>query len=141
MAETVQFSVDLPVSTERVYRAWLDGYEHGRFTGSPASVDGRVGGKYTAFDGTISGETLVMTPYNRIVQTWRTSDLAPGSPDMQIELKLEPTCLGAQLTLIHSGIPDGKSAEYLQNWEQRYFRPLLDYFEELVGSGVVDMDG
>ena len=141
MPETIRFTIDLPVSPERVYRAWLDGYEHSRFTGSPAKIDARVGGEYTAFNGYISGKTLVMTPYDRIVQTWRTTDLKPGSPDMQIELALEPTCLGALLTLTHSGVPDGMSAEYLQGWEDHYFRPLVKYFEEQVGEGAVDIDG
>lgn len=141
MPETLRFSLDLPVSPERVYRAWLDGYEHSRFTGSPAKIDARAGGEFTAFDGYITGKTLVMTPYNRIVQTWRTTDLPAGSPDMGIELRLEPTCLGSQLTLIHSGVPDGLSAGYLKDWEDRYFRPLLRYFEEQVGGGAVDMDG
>ncbi len=141
MAEELKFSVDLPVSTERVYRAWLDGYEHSRFTGSPASVDARVGGAFSAFDGYITGKTLVMTPFTRIVQSWRTTDLPTDSPDMQIELKLEPTCLGAQVTLTHSGIPNGMSAEYLKGWEENYFRPLLSYFEEQVGVSIADMDG
>lgn len=141
MPETIRFTIDLPVSPERVYRAWLDGYEHSRFTGSPAKIDARVGGEYTAFNGYISGKTLVMTPYDRIVQTWRTTDLKPGSPDMQIELALEPTCLGALVTLTHSGVPDGMSAEYLQGWEDHYFRPLVKYFEEQVGEGAVDIDG
>jgi len=141
MPETIRFTIDLPVSPERVYRAWLDGYEHSRFTGSPAKIDARVGGEYTAFNGYVSGKTLMMTPYDRIVQTWRTTDVNQGIPDMQIELVLEPTCLGALLTLTHSGVPDGKSADYLKSWEERYFRPLVKYFEEQVGEGAVDIDG
>lgn len=141
MAETIKFSLDLPVSPERVYRAWLDSYEHSRFTGSPAKIHAAAGGDYTIRDGYISGKTLVMTPFSHIVQTWRTSTFPPGSPDSQIDIRLEPTCLGAQLILNQTGIPDGKSREYLEDWEKNTFRPLLAYFESIVGDSVADMDG
>lgn len=141
MAESLEFKFDLPVSPERVYRAWFDTYEHGQFTGSPAQIDARVGGAFTAWDGYIQGKTLVMTPFTRIIQTWRTSEFPPGSPDSQIELKLEPTCLGAQVTLTQTGIPDGQARQYLEGWEDYYFRPLLRYFETILGEAPADMDG
>src|SRR5512133_2322728 len=98
MAETINFSVDLPVSPERVYRAWLDSYEHSRFTGQPAQIDPHPGGKYSSLDGAVSGRILLSTPFNHIVQSWRSAEFPPGSPDSHVDLKLEPTCLGAQLT-------------------------------------------
>ncbi len=73
MAESLKITVDLPVSPERVFRAWFDSYEHSQFTGSPAKIDPRVGGKFTAWDGYIQGKTLVKTPYNHIVQNWVVS--------------------------------------------------------------------
>lgn len=141
MAESLKLQVDLPVSPERVYRAWLDGYEHSQFTGSRAHIEAKVGGRFTAFDGYIEGEIQVMTPFSHIVQTWRTSDFLPGSPDSLIDLKLEPTCLGSLLVLEHTGIPDGQSKQYLDGWFQYYFRPLRAYFEEQVGENTADMDG
>lgn len=141
MTESLKFTFDLPVFPERVYRAWLDSYEHSQFTGSPAEIEAMVGGKFSAWDGYIKGETLVMTPFSHIVQTWRTTDFPVDAPDSQVDIRLEPTCLGAQLTLLHTGIPDGQSKEYLQGWEDYYFRPLTRYFENLVGDQVADIDG
>jgi activator of HSP90 ATPase len=141
MPESLKFTLDLPVSPERVYRAWFDSYEHSQFTGAPAQIDARAGGQFSALDGYIQGRTLVMTPFSHIVQAWRTVDFPPGSPDSQIDLKLEPTCLGAQMTLNQTGVPDGQSAALLKRWEEDYFRPLLDYFENILGDSAVDMDG
>lgn len=141
MAETINFSVDLPVSPERVYRAWLDSYEHSRFTGHPAQIDPHPGGQYSSLDGAVSGRILLATPFNHIVQSWRSVEFPPGSPDSHVDLKLEPTCLGAQLTLIQTGIPDGLSRPVLERWEKAYLRPLRDYFEAIVGDQTVDMDG
>ncbi len=141
MTESIQFSFDLPVSPERVYRAWFDPYEHSQFTGSPAEIDARVGGSFKTRDGYIQGETLVMTPYSHIVQSWRTRDFPAGSPDSRLDLELEPTCLGTQVHLAQDNIPDGQSGRYLEEWEGQYFRPMLNYFEVLVGDSAVDIEG
>jgi uncharacterized protein YndB with AHSA1/START domain len=141
MSESLRIQVDLPVSPERVYRAWLDGHEHSQFTGSDAKIEAREGGKYSAWDGYITGETQVVTPFTRIVQTWRTTEFPDGSPDSLLEIKLEPTCLGALLTLDQSGIPDGQAKQYLEGWEDYYFRPMKEYFENLLGESAVDIDG
>src|SRR5512133_2785898 len=134
MPESLKISVDLPVSPERVFRAWLDSYEHSQFTGSPAKIDPQVGGRFTAWDGYITGQTLVRTPFSRIVQRWRTSEFPAGSPDSQVEITLEPTCTGCQVTLLQTSIPEGQSRQYLQGWEEYYFRPLKNYFEAIVGD-------
>lgn len=141
MSESIQFSFDLPVSPERVYRAWFDGYEFGKITGSPAQIDPCVGGDYSLRGGTIRGKTLVKTPFSHIVQTWRAADFPPGSPDATVDIRLEPTCLGAMLTLTQTGIPTGQSSRYLQDWVEACFRPLADYFEAIVKGSSVDMDG
>ena len=141
MPESLKFTLDLPVSPERVYRAWFDSYEHSQFTGKPAQIDARAGGAFSTLDGYIQGKTLVMTPFSHIVQTWRTADFPAGSQDAQVDFMLEPTCLGAALTLSQIGIPDGQSKKYLQIWEADFFRPLLRYFEAILGDSPVDMDG
>ena len=82
-----------------------------------------------------------MTPYSHIVQSWRTRDFPAGSPDSQLDLELEPTCLGTQVHLAQDNIPDGQSGRYLEEWEGQYFRPMLNYFEVLVGDSAVDIEG
>lgn len=141
MTESINLSVDLPVSPERVYRAWLDGYEHSQFTGSTTMIDSRPGGAFTARDGYVKGKILVMTPFSHIVQDWRTGDFPSESPDSRVDIKLEPTCLGAQLTLTQTGIPDGHARQSMGDWVEHYFKPMLGYFEEMTGDSAVDMDG
>jgi activator of HSP90 ATPase len=141
MTESLKIQIDLPVSPERAYRAWLDSHEHSQFTGSQAKIEAKVGGKFTAWDGYIEGETRVMTPFTRIVQSWRTTEFPADSPDSLVEIKFEPTCLGVLLTLDQSGIPEGQAKQYLEGWEDYYFRPMKAYFENLLGDSSVDLDG
>ena len=71
----------LPAPPEAVYHAWLDSAAHTAMTGGAAKIAGRVGGRFTAWDGYISGKTLALTPGARIVQSWRTSEFAAADPD------------------------------------------------------------
>jgi uncharacterized protein YndB with AHSA1/START domain len=74
-------STFLPASPEKVFRTWLSSDGHTGMTGSPAKVEPRVGGAFTAWDGYITGKTLELKPYTRIVQAWRTSEFPEDSPD------------------------------------------------------------
>jgi hypothetical protein len=47
---------------ERVYDAWLNIKEHGAFTGAKARVQAKVGNRFTAHEGYISGRILEMNP-------------------------------------------------------------------------------
>jgi len=128
MSEKLELSIILPASPGRIYQAWLDGEEHGAFTGSPAGVEARVGGSFTAWDGYIWGITLEMEPERRIVQSWRTGDFPAEAPDSRLEVLLEAAVGGARLTLVHTNIPDGQAENYRQGWEDYYFEPMRGYF-------------
>src|SRR5512135_3522693 len=128
MLEKIQLSTVLPTSPERLYRAWMDSAEHTAFTGSAATIDARVGGKFSAWDGYILGVTQVLEPYQRIVQTWRSSDFAEGDADSRLEILFEKAGKGTKLTLIHSDIPEGQGEDYRQGWVDNYFNPMEEYF-------------
>lgn len=121
-------STFLPAIPEKVFRAWLSSDGHSAMTGSPAKVEPRVGGAFTAWDGYITGKTLELKPYTRIVQAWRTSEFSEDSPDSRLELLLEPSKDGTKLTLIHSNIPADQADSYEGGWEDNYFNPMKEYF-------------
>lgn len=123
-----KLTYDFSVPPERVYRAWLSGGEHGRMIGSKATVDAKVGGKHTAWDGYIWGKTLALTPSKRIVQSWRTTEFADKDADSKLDLRLAKTKDGCRLTLSHSNIPAGQAASYRSGWVEHYFEPMTKYF-------------
>ncbi len=131
MAESLKMSVDLPVKPEAVYKAWLSSEEHGAFTGSPAQIDPGVGQEFMAWDGYIQGKTLILEPFRRIVQSWRTTEFPEGSPDSHLEVLIEPAKGGSRLTLVHTEIPDGQSQMYREGWEDFYFQPMTEYFASM----------
>lgn len=126
--ESLKVSAQFPVSARELYQAWLDSKQHAGFTGAGADIVARVGGKFSAWDGYISGKTQELTPYRRIVQAWRTTDFPEGCGDSIVELTLEPVGGGTKLTIRHTEIPAGQGAEYKDGWRQFYFKPMKKYF-------------
>jgi activator of HSP90 ATPase len=131
MKTSFTVSTTLPAEPERVFRSWLSTEGHSAMTGSPAKVEPRVGGTFSAWDGYITGKTLALRPYSRIVQSWRTSEFSETDPDSQIEVVIKAAEGGALLTLTHSDIPAGQADSYESGWEESYFAPMREYF----GSG------
>ncbi|MFA5837385.1 MAG: SRPBCC domain-containing protein [Bellilinea sp.] len=138
MFATISMTVDIPVYPERVYRAWLDSYEHSRFTDHPVSISGRVGEPFSTLDGKVAGVTQVSTPFDRIVQTWNLAEFPHNQPDSILELTFEPTCTGSQVKVTQTGVEAGSTRQMMQWWEDHYLRPLRDYFDELVGDYPAD---
>ena len=128
MAYQFQLSESFDASPQAVYDAWMGSGGHTAMTGGHATVDARVGGKYSAWDGYIWGETLELEPGKRIVQTWRTSDFTAADDDSQIEVLLEPVGAGTRLTLLHTRVPDNDHGYEDGGWEDNYFAPMRDYF-------------
>ena len=120
----------LPGEPAAIYRAWLSSEGHAAMTGSPATVEGRLGGTFTAWDGYISGKTIELEPDRRIVQAWRTSEFPEGSPDSRVEIVLEPVNGDTKVTIVHTHIPAGQAEEYKQGWEEFYFTPMRAYFSK-----------
>jgi activator of HSP90 ATPase len=130
--ESFTVSSVIPASPETIYKAWLSGKEHGAMTGSTATAAARVGGKFTAWEGYISGKTLALEPCSRIVQAWRSTDFPKDAPDSRLEIVLAPAKSGTRLTLKHSELPKGSSAGYRKGWIDFYFKPMKEYFSRLV---------
>lgn len=139
MYAAITFTIDLPVYPERVYRAWLDSYEHSRFTGRPANLKGQVGESFSTLDGQVKGTIIALSPFDRIVQTWQAAQFPDNNPASEIEITLEPTCTGTELTLVHKGVTANSTREMMKWWEETYLRPLRMYFDDLVGDYVADM--
>ena len=112
-----------------IYVAWLSSEGHTALTGSPAKVDGNLGGEFSAWDGYIFGRTLELTPNQRIVQAWRTSEFPDDAPDSHLEVLLEEVEDGTKVTFVHRDMPEDQVDSYRQGWEDFYFKPMKQYFK------------
>ncbi|MDP1713980.1 MAG: SRPBCC domain-containing protein [Anaerolineales bacterium] len=115
-------------SAEAIYKAWLTTQGHTLMTGSPATIDGREGGDFTAWDGYIWGSFLELEEYKRIVQVWRTGEFPEEAKDSRVEVLLEEANGETKLKLFHTIIPEGQAESYKQGWDDFYFKPMKEYF-------------
>ena len=130
MSESFEVSTVLPASAERIYQAWLSSDEHAAFIGSSAEIDAAVGGAFSMWDGYIEGVNEELVPNRRIVQSWRTTEFPPESPDSRLEIVLEKVEEGTRLTLSHTELPEGQGKQYREGWEEHYFEGMREYFSE-----------
>ena len=117
----------IKATAKELYVAWLNSKTHSEMTGGEAEVSDVVGDTLTAWDGYIEGRNLVLEPYNRIVQAWRTSEFNEDEPDSEIEILLVDKNGETELTLIHRNLPES-GEQYRKGWSDFYFTPMKAYF-------------
>lgn len=117
-------------TAKQIYKTWLSTQGHTKMTLGTAYMSDKVGDKFTAWEGYITGINLELKPYNKIVQSWRSSNFKDDEPDSQIEISLVEKENETQLTLKHSNVPESGD-HYIQGWDKHYFEPMKIYFEEL----------
>jgi uncharacterized protein YndB with AHSA1/START domain len=148
--DTIRVSAIVPAPPERVYGAWLDSEEHSAITHSTAGVEPWVGGRHSAWGGSIRGTTVELQANRRIVQTWWASDFPPGSEESRLEVLFEPVPGGTLVTINHTGLPQGRGHRYEDGWKDFYLENMKTYFpahpappareETLAPMGRVRMD-
>jgi activator of HSP90 ATPase len=127
---TIKQKVLVPATPEEVYEAFIDSKKHSQFTGSKATGKPNVGGKFTAWDGYISGKNLELEKGMRIVQEWATTEWPKDYPPSRIELVLKKADGDTEITFIQTGVPANQAKEIEQGWIDFYWKPLKDYFKK-----------
>jgi len=117
----------IKASAEEIYMHWLSSEGHSKMTGGKAIISDRIGDRFNAWDGYIEGKNLILEPFDRIVQSWRTSQFAKEEGDSQIEILLDDVDGQTELTLFHTNVPDS-GEHYIKGWENHYFQPMKAYF-------------
>jgi activator of HSP90 ATPase len=125
---TIKQTVIIPADPEKVYEAFMNAKIHSEFTGSKATCNPIVGGKFTAWDGYISGKNVELEKGKKIVQEWKTTEWPGGYGPSRFELTLKKVRNGTQITMVHSNVPEKQAAELAEGWNEFYWTPLKEYF-------------
>ena len=127
---TIKQKVVIPATPEQVYEAYMDAKKHSAFTGSKATCNPKVGGRFTAWDGYISGKNLELERGKRIVQEWITTDWPQGAPPSRLELTFRKTKDSTEISLVQSNAPQEQTDELAEGWNEFYWKPLKEYFKK-----------
>lgn len=130
---TIEQSVIVNATPEKVYAALVDPRQHSTFTKAKATGNAKVGGAFTAHDGYISGTYLEIEPNRRVVMSWRTTAFPEGHPPSRLELRLAPEGAGTRLTMIQTEVPASQVEKYRKGWIANYWDPLKAHFATTAG--------
>lgn len=130
--EALRVSTTIPAAPTTLYYAWLNSDEHSQMTGATAKVDGNVGGKFTAWNGYISGKLVILDLGRRLVMAWRTTDFPRDAHDSRVEIHLEALGGSTRVTLLHTEIPEGQAEQYRTGWNEKYFDPMRAFFTKFL---------
>jgi len=128
--KTITQKVVIPAPPAEVFKAFVNPRVQAAFTGAAATGSARVGGRFTAWDGYISGVNRVVEPGRRLVQDWKTTEWPDGAGPSSVEFMFKPVGGGTEVRLVHSNVPAAQADSYRQGWIDYYWEPLKAYFRE-----------
>jgi activator of HSP90 ATPase len=126
---TIKQTELIPAKPIEVYEAFVIAKKHTEFTGSKATSSAKVGGKFTAWDGYISGKYLKLEKPKKIVQEWKTTEWPSSYPPSKLEFTLKEVAGGTELKMVHSNVPAEQADSYRQGWIDSYWKPMKQYFK------------
>jgi activator of HSP90 ATPase len=128
----IVLSATLATKAQILFDIFMDAKLHSKVTGSKATVQQKVGGKFTAWDGYITGKIVDIVPAKRIVQSWRTKDFTPADSDSQLTIEFNALApRKVRLKLTHTNLPAGSEEGYRKGWKDFYIEPIKEYVSGL----------
>ena len=109
-----------------VYEALIDAKKHVEFTGASASIDRKVGGEFSVWDGYATGENKELVQDKLIVQTWRASDW-PEDAESTVKFEFIAKNGKTKLVFTQTEVPHDFVEDVANGWKDFYWQPLKDY--------------
>jgi activator of HSP90 ATPase len=107
----------------------MDSKKHSRSTGAPAQMSRKSGSKFTAFGKQLEGKTLHVVPGKQIVQFWRAAHWKKEDFSILV-LNFSRVAGGAQIDLVHIGVPTYDQKGVRKGWPKYYWRPWKKFFSQ-----------
>lgn len=107
----------------KVYQLYVNAKKHSLIAGSPATITGKVGDKFSLHNGYITGKNLRLVKDRLIVQTWRAMGWEENDLDSTFIIELEPKGKDVVLYAVHANLPDKHAASIAKGWFGHYWNP------------------
>ncbi len=133
---TIKQSVTFSASPARVYEAYMKAEEHAEFTGAKAVIVPKVDGRFEVYDGYAAGTFTELIPGEVIASTWKELDPAwPAGHYSKLRIELSTNEDGdCELGMVHSEVPEDRSADIAAGWHDYYWSPLEEYLQDETGA-------
>lgn len=128
MPKTIRQTVTFKASPRAVYETLMDSRRHATFSGAPARISRRLGGRFTAYGSYISGVNLELVPGRKIVQFWRSQGW-PKYHYSTVTYALAKVKGGTRLSFTQEGVPDDDVKDKKSGWITHYWQPMKAMLE------------
>lgn len=128
---TVSATDEFRTTAEQLYQTFTDPQRLAAFTRAPPRVfeGAKEGGKFSIFDGNVSGEFVTLEAPKKIVQKWRLAQWPEGHSSTQ-EIFFDQNDLDqvTNMRVTWTGVPVGQEEVVQRNWEGYYVRSIKQTF-------------
>ena len=110
------------------YEMLMESKKHTSLSGEKAEISRKPGGRFTAWNGHITGFNLVIRPGKKIVQAWRATGWWPDHYSVAI-FDLKRVARGTKLEFTQIGIPSHRYSGHYRGWVEAYWTPMKEILE------------
>jgi activator of HSP90 ATPase len=115
---------------EKIYHMLIDQKEHAAFTGAKATIDPKVTGKFTVYDGYCHGYNIDLIENRKIVQAWHfTEDGWPEDHFSICTFNIEPEGNKTKLKFHQTNVPEHKAELLKSGWKEFYWDAMKAYLK------------
>ncbi|KAL2215845.1 Aha1 domain family [Thermoascus aurantiacus ATCC 26904] len=128
---TLTTTDEFRTTAEEMYTTFTDPQRIAAFTrGAPRQFDGaHVGGKFSIFDGNVTGEYVALEPYTLIKQKWRLAQWPEGHfSTLEIRFDQNDVDRVTNMRVTWTGVPVGQEEVVKNNWDVYYVRSIKQTF-------------
>lgn len=129
MTPVIQQSVRFRTTPQVLFELYLDSHKHTLATGAKARISRKPSGRFHAFAGQLEGKNLLIIPGKQIVQLWRAAHWKKEDSSILI-LNFSGVAGGAQVDLVHIGVPAHDHKGVRKGWPKYYWRPWKKYLRD-----------
>jgi activator of HSP90 ATPase len=112
-----------------IYQALMNSKKHAAFTGAPAKIDPKVGGRFAAWGPHLRGVNVDLVKNKRIVQAWRAANWPKGHYSIAT-FELKRSKGGTMLAFTQTGIPAKNARSINSGWKSHYWDLLKKAFSK-----------
>ncbi len=112
-----------------IYQALMNSKKHAAFTGAPAKIEPKVGGRFSAWGQHLRGINVDLVKNKRIVQAWRAANWPKGHYSVAT-FELKRAKGGTVLAFTQTGIPAKNARSINSGWKSHYWDLLKKTFNK-----------
>lgn len=125
--KTIKQSYTINAPIQDVWQALVDPKIIDLWGGGPASMDDKVGTKFTLWGGDIYGKNLKVSESSELIQEWFGGKWEkPSKVTFTLKVKGSKT----EVNLLHEDVPDEEAKDISEGWKKYYLGPLKELLEK-----------